>query len=98
MLADIIQSVVPDAEVHATDLGGGDHWYVVAIAASFEGQRSFQRQRPIMAAFAPHFQTGAIHALDLKCLTPAELAEKHGGNIPAPFHPHADGTKGMHPH
>lgn len=98
MLHDIIQSIVPDAEIHATDLGGGDHWYVVVVAESFEGKRSFQRQRPILTAFAPHFQTGVVHALDLKCITPSELAEKHGGNIPAPFHPHADGTRGMHPH
>lgn len=97
MISEVIQSVVPDAEVHATDLGGGDHWFVVAISPSFEGMRSFQRQRPIMTAFAPHFQSGVVHALDLKCLTPQELVEKHGGQIPDPFHPHPDGG-GMHQH
>ncbi|MGB0652109.1 MAG: BolA/IbaG family iron-sulfur metabolism protein [Thermoplasmatota archaeon] len=98
-LADLIQGVVPDADVHATDLNGtGDHWFCVVVAESFEGSRSFQRQRPLLAAATPHFQSGAIHALDLKCITPQELEEKHGGELPKPFHPHAGGTPGMHKH
>lgn len=84
-----VRAAVPDAEVHPTDLTGeGDHWFVAVVAASFEGQRSFQRQRPILARFTPHFQSGAVHALDLKCLTPEELKVQHGGKLPAPFHPH----------
>ncbi len=92
-----IREVVSDADVHATDLtGGGDHWHVVVVAASFEGAPSFRRQRPILTHFTPHFETGAVHALDLKCLTPAELEGKHGGTLPAPFVPHQAG-EGMHP-
>lgn len=95
-LIETIRSVVPDAEVHATDLnGGGDHWHVVIVAASFEGQRSFQRQRPVLAAFTPHIQSGLVHALDLKCITPAELQEKDGV-LPKPFVPHQRG-EGDHP-
>ncbi len=90
-------AVVPDADVHPTDLtGGGDHWHVVLVAASFEGQRSFQRQKPILAAMTPYFQTGAVHALDLKCITPTELADKFEGKLPIPFVPHQQG-EGMHP-
>ncbi len=92
-----VRMVVPDAEVHATDLtGGGDHWHVVIVAASFEGERSFRRQRPVLDHFTPHIQTGIVHALDLKCITPDELTTKHGGKVPAPFVPHAQG-EGAHP-
>lgn len=90
-----IQVVVPDAEVHPTDLnGGGDHWFCVVVSPSWEGVRSFQRQRPILTAMTPHFQTGLLHALDLKCMTPAEVAA--AGGLPRPFVPHSQG-EGMHP-
>lgn len=84
---------VPDATVYATDLtGGGDHWHVVVVSPSFEGKRSFQRQRPVVGHFTPHFESGAVHALDVKCMTPEEAA--HG--IPNPFVPHEKG-QGDHP-
>ncbi len=93
----IIKTVVPDAVVHPTDLnGGGDHWHVVIVAASFAGQRSFQRQRPVLAAFTPHIQSGVVHALDLKCITPEELETRFDGVLPRPFVPHQEG-EGMHP-
>lgn len=93
----LVQSAVPDAEVHPFDLnGGGDHWFVVVVSEAFEGQRSFQRQRPILAAVTPHMQTGAVHAFDLKCITPGELRDKHDGVLPRPFIPHRAG-EGSHP-
>jgi acid stress-induced BolA-like protein IbaG/YrbA len=89
-----IRAVVPDAEVHPTDLtGGGDHWFVAVVSPAFEGQRSFARQRPILAALTPHIQSGVVHALDLKCLTPSEVQEK---GLPRPFVPHQRG-EGEHP-
>ncbi len=96
-ITEFVRTVVPDADVTATDLnGGGDHWHVVVVAPSFEGTRSFQRQRPILAAATPHIQSGVIHAFDIKCLTPQELQDKHDGKPPAPFVPHQRG-QGDHP-
>ena len=93
-LAALVVSVVPDATVHPTDLtGDGDHWFVVVVSPAFEGQRPLARQRPILAAFTPHFAAGTVHALDLKCMTPAEVAA-HG--MPPAFRPHGPG-EGMHP-
>lgn len=93
-MAATVHAVVPGAEVHATDLnGGGDHWHCVVVDASFEGLRSFQRQKVVLAAFKALIADGTVHALDLKCMTPAEVAEK---GIPRPFVPHQAG-EGMHP-
>ena len=76
-IRDRVHEVLPQADVLATDLtGGGDHWHVVVVDASFEGQRSFRRQRMVMEPFKPHIQSDVVHALDLVCLTPAERAER----------------------
>ena len=96
-MAEVVNSALPDASVHATDLnGGGDHWHVVVVSPAFVGLRSLQRQKQILPAFTPHIQSGVVHALDLKCLTPTELENNHGGVLPAPFIPHQAG-QGSHP-
>ncbi len=96
-IVSLVQQVLPEARVHPTDLtGGGDHWHCVVVDASFDGLRPLARQRIILDAFAPHIASGVVHALDLKCLTPDELATRHGGVVPAPFRPHGPG-EGQHP-
>lgn len=93
----LVHRAVPDAHVVVTDLTGGrDHWHVVVVSPSFAGVRSFQRQRPILAAATPHIQSGVLHAFDLKCLTPEELRDEHHGVVPAAFRPHGRG-EGEHP-
>lgn len=89
-----VQEAVPGADVHPTDLtGGGDHWHCVVVSPAFEGLRSFQRQKRVLAVFSPLIADGTVHALDLKCLTPEE-AKKSG--LPRPFVPHQKG-EGSHP-
>ena len=79
--------VVPDAIVEVLDLNGtGDHFHVRVIAASFDGVRPLQRQKPILDHFKPHIASGAVHALDLKCMTPEQAAQ--AGDTT--FHPHGD--------
>lgn len=81
-----IRGVLPNADVHATDLtGGGDHWHVVIVDPSFEGLRSFQRQRVVMEPFKPLIANDTVHALDLVAMTPAEREEK---GLPQPMRPH----------
>ena len=71
-----ILKVVPEAEVEASDLhGSGDHFHVRVISSSYEGMRPLQRQRPILNHFQPHIAQNIVHALDLKCMTPAQSAE-----------------------
>lgn len=96
-MIDTAKAAVPDAAVHPTDLnGGGDHWHMVVVAPSFDGLRPLARQRAILAAFSAAMASGAVHALDLKCITPDELQERFHGKLPAPFQPHQAG-EGMHP-
>lgn len=85
LIVETVQGLHPQAEVHPTALAGDDHWFLVVVSPEFEGKRSFQRQRPILSAFHPHFETGRIHALDLKCLTPEELDAQ---GMPSAFRPH----------
>lgn len=93
-MAQQVRTAVPDAEVHPTDLnGGGDHWHCIVVSPSFEGLRPFQRQKLVLAAFKQPIATGVVHALDLKCLTPAEVEQ---GGLPRPFVPHQAG-EGSHP-
>ena len=53
--------------------------------------RPLQRQKLILNHFKPHIAANVVHALDLKCMTPAQ-AETAGDTV---FHPHAGGT-GIH--
>ena len=51
------------------------------ISPTFEGMRPLQR--PILNHFKPHIAANVVHALDLKCMTPAQ-AETAGDTV---FHP-----------
>lgn len=76
-IVDRVHEVLPEARVYPTDLtGGGDHWHAVVVDPSFEGLRSFKRQRVVLEPFKPHIKTDVVHALDLVCLTPEEHARK----------------------
>lgn len=73
----LVHEALPDAQVHPTDLtGGGDHWHVIVVDPSFEGLRSFKRQRIVMEPFKPYIADDVVHALDLVALTPEEYAAR----------------------
>ena len=63
-----------DAEVEATDTGGGNHWSVRIVAAAFEGKSLVQRHQMIYATVSDKMLPNdeSIHALQLKTLTPDE--------------------------
>ena len=89
---DEVRKVWPDAQVECTDLNNtGDHFHVRVISSSFEGMRPLKRQKPILDHFKPHIASGVVHALDLRCMTPAQAATA-GETV---FHPHANGG-GIH--
>lgn len=81
-----VLKAVPDAVVEVIDLhGSGDHFHVRVISESFEGVRPLQRQKQVLAVMKTHIPH-PVHALDLKCMTPAQAAtagdtafDPHGG-------------------
>jgi stress-induced morphogen len=86
-----ILKAVPDADVEVIDLHcSGDHFHVRIISESFEGMRPLQRQKLVLAVMKQHIPH-PVHALDLKCMTPAQ-AETSGDTA---FDPHGGG-QGVH--
>ena len=86
-----VLKAVPEALVEVIDLhGSGDHFHVRVISENFEGVRPLQRQKQVLAVMKQHIPR-PIHALDLKCMTPAQ-AETAGDTA---FDPHGGG-QGVH--
>lgn len=69
-IRDLIQTGIQDAQVEV--LGDdGVHFEAVVISASFIGKLPLARHRMVYATLGD-LMGGAIHALSLKTLTPAE--------------------------
>ena len=52
--------------------GDGHHFQAVVISKAFEGKRAVARQQLVYATVQSDISSGALHALSLKTLTPAE--------------------------
>ena len=76
MTADHIKDLIAAglACEHITLEGDGRHWYATVVSATFEGQRTLQRQRAVYATLGNRMQTDEVHALSMKTFTPAEWA------------------------
>jgi BolA protein len=73
-LAPLHLEVRDDSGLHAGHpgaRGGGGHYSVVVVAAAFEGMERVERHRLVYSLLVDQMQ-GAIHALALRALTPAE--------------------------
>lgn len=55
--------------------GGGGHFSVYIVSAAFDGKGLVARHRLVYDALATEM-TGAVHALALRTLTPAEAARQ----------------------
>jgi len=67
--------VIDDSESHRGHggwrEGGETHFDVLAVSAGFEGKSRVARQRLVLDALAEEL-SGPVHALSMRCLTPAE--------------------------
>lgn len=69
-----ILAALPGADVELEDLTGTqDHWSARVVSEAFEGQPLVKRHRAVYGIFKAEMG-GAIHALQLETLTPAEAA------------------------
>jgi acid stress-induced BolA-like protein IbaG/YrbA len=52
--------------------GDGHHFSATIVSAQFEGLSRVKRQQLLNAILKPHFDSGVLHALSMKTLTPQE--------------------------
>ncbi|MFA7319978.1 MAG: BolA/IbaG family iron-sulfur metabolism protein [Dokdonella sp.] len=67
---DLIQSGIPDAEIHV-DGADGVHFEARVVSPVFAGKLPLARHRLVYATLGAHMGN-AIHALSLRTLTPEE--------------------------
>ncbi|MDR0439983.1 MAG: BolA family transcriptional regulator [Candidatus Accumulibacter sp.] len=58
--------------------GDGHHFEALIVSARFAGKGRVQRQQMINAVLRPYFDSGELHALSMKTLTPEEWSASHG--------------------
>jgi acid stress-induced BolA-like protein IbaG/YrbA len=77
----LIQAHLPEATVQVTG-DDGHHFQATVVSEQFSGLSPVKRQQCVYAAVTHLIQTGALHALSLKTLTPQEWQargqESHG--------------------
>lgn len=58
-----------------TVTGDGHHFQALVVSEAFEGKRPVARQQLVYATVQNEISSGALHALSLKTMTPAEAAK-----------------------
>jgi len=57
---------------HLSVDGDGQHFQALIVSREFAGLNRIQRQQRVNAVLKPHFETGELHALSMRTLTPEE--------------------------
>ncbi len=70
-----VLDVIDESAGHAghREASAGGHYRVIVVSKAFEGLSRVERQRRVYAAVADEL-SGAVHALAMTCLTPAEYS------------------------
>lgn len=67
-----VAAALPGSEIAIRDMvGDGDHLEMIVVSPAFEGKTTLQRHRLVYAPLKD-ILGGALHALALKTMTPAE--------------------------
>ncbi len=61
---------LPDCEFHVQ--GEGSNYDITAVGEVFEGLRPVKKQQLVYGALSEEIASGAIHAVNIRTLTPAE--------------------------
>ncbi len=59
-------------------LGDGEHFEALVVSLLFLGKSRVQRQQMVNAVLRPYFDSGELHALSMKTLTPEEWSALRG--------------------
>ena len=66
----IIGEALPCDGLHVE--GDGEHFEAILVSAQFVGKSRVARQQLVNAILKPYFDSGELHALSMKTLTPDE--------------------------
>jgi acid stress-induced BolA-like protein IbaG/YrbA len=66
----IIAEGLPCEGLHVE--GDGEHFEAILVSSEFVGKNRVQRQQMVNALLRPYFDSGELHALSMKTLTPDE--------------------------
>lgn len=58
--------------------GDGAHFEAVIVSGAFEGKNRIQRQQMVYKALGGRMESGEIHALSMRTLTPEEWKQQNG--------------------
>jgi acid stress-induced BolA-like protein IbaG/YrbA len=74
-IRELILSVLPSAHVIVQNpMQDGQHFGAIVVAEEFNGLNMVKQQRIVNQVLQPYFDSGAIHALQLKTYTPQQWA------------------------
>ena len=69
-LRECVESAIAGAIVEVS--GEGNRFELRVVAEAFEGLGRVKRQQAVYGAIREHIQSGAVHAVTIRALTPAE--------------------------
>lgn len=61
---------------HLSVDGDGRHFEALIVSPLFAGLSRVQRQQKVNAVLRAHFESEALHALSMRCLTPEEAQQR----------------------
>ncbi|HEX5514685.1 MAG TPA: BolA family protein [Gammaproteobacteria bacterium] len=69
-----IEAGLPGATIEVD--GDGHHFQALIVSSAFEGKSLIERQRMVKALLREQFDSGALHALSMRTLTPEQWASE----------------------
>lgn len=69
-----IEAGLPDATVEV--VGDGRHFQALIVSPAFEGKTLIQRHRMVKTLLQEQFDSGILHALSMRTLTPEQWARE----------------------
>lgn len=80
MQAERVEKLIADGiaceELHVQ--GDGEHFEALVVSSLFLGKSRVQRQQMVNAALRSYFDSGELHALSMKTVTPEEWSALRG--------------------
>ncbi len=73
-----IESGLQHCKCYVTEFSGGnDHYSVIVVSTDFNHQSRLKRHRMVMDLFKEEVDSGEVHALSIRALTPEEWEQQN---------------------